>query len=56
MKSGREEERVGRSHGRECGCHAKARGSGERRYSDGGGIKEGWRVAMMDALLSFHAP
>lgn len=56
MKSGREGERMGRNRGSERGCHAKARGSGERRYSDDGGIKEGWRVAMMDALLSFHAP
>lgn len=56
MKSGRVGERMGRNHWRECGCHAKARGSGEWRYSDDRGIKEGWRVAMMDAPLSFHAP
>ena len=30
--------------------------SGENGGEEGGREKEGWRVAMMDALLSFRAP
>lgn len=36
------------------GCHAKA-GAVENRGKEGG-RREGWRVEMMDALLSFRAP
>lgn len=35
------------------GCHAEA---GEERGGRGAGREEGWRVVMMDALLSFRAP
>lgn len=40
--------------GRKYGCHAKAR-AGDNRGKEGG-RKEGWRVEMMDVLLSFRAP
>lgn len=40
--------------GRKYGCHAKARAAENRGIE--GGRKEGWRVEMMDALLSFCAP
>ncbi len=35
---------------------AGKRGGTEGETEDKGGRKEGWRVAMMDALLSFRAP
>lgn len=38
----------GENHERKYGCHAKA--------GIEGGRKEGWRVVMMDVLLSFRAP
>lgn len=39
---------------RKYGCHAKARAV--ENISKEGGSKEGWRVEMMDVLLSFRAP
>jgi len=39
---------------RKCGCHAKARAV--ENGGKEGGREEGWRVAMMDVLLSFCAP
>lgn len=35
------------------GCRTEA---GEERGGRGAGREEGWRVVMMDALLSFRAP
>lgn len=39
---------------RKYGCHARARAVEKRGVE--GGRKEGWRVEMMDVLLSFCAP
>lgn len=44
----------GENRERKYGCHAKARAV-ENRGKEGG-RKEGWRVVMMDVLLSFRAP
>lgn len=40
--------------GRKYGCHAEARAV--ENGGKEGGREEGWRVEMMDALLSFRAP
>lgn len=46
----------GESRERKYGCHAKARAVENGGRPKEGGRKEGWRVAMMDVLLSFRAP
>ncbi len=44
----------GENRERKYGCHAKARAV--EKGGKEGGRKEGWRVVMMDVLLSFRAP